>query len=124
MPKSAAKQPRFRRFLLGKAWSVSKPDTITLPAILLANDLRSGAVVFRTMAGGWSRDASLALVAETRETAERLKAEALAAVSRNEVVDAYLVDIAEGVWPPRPNHFRERRKITGPSAGPHAVLAE
>ena len=103
---------------------MSKSGPLPLPAILLANDLRSGAVVFRTKTGTWSRDAGLAVVAETEEAAERLRAEALAAVNRNEVVDAYLVDIAEGVWPPRPNHFRERRKITGPSAGPHAVLAE
>ncbi len=124
MPNSALRQLGFCRFLLGKASSVSKPNTITLPAILLANDLRSGAVVFRTEAGVWSRDAGQAQVAATQDAADRLKGEALAAMKRNEVVDAYLVDIAEGVWPPRPNHFRERRKITGPSAGPLAILAE
>lgn len=89
-----------------------------LPAILLANDLLDGDVVFRT-SSGWSRDPREALVAEDEASAERLEAEARAAFERKEVVDAYLVDIsrdAQGL--PVPNHFRERFKIKGPSHRP------
>ena len=91
---------------------------IVLPAILLANDLLDGDVVFRT-ANGWSRDPREALVAEDETTALRLEAEAKAAFERKEVVDAYLVDItrdASGL--PVPNHFRERFKVKGPSHRP------
>ena len=89
-----------------------------LPAILLANDLLDGDVVFRT-ALGWTRDPRSALVAETHEAAERLAGEAAAATARQEVVDAYLVDVtrdARGL--PVPNHFRERFKVRGPSNRP------
>lgn len=91
---------------------------VPLPAILLANDLLDGDVVFRT-ATGWSRDPAEALVAEDADAAVALEGEAGAAMARNEVVDAYLVDIAvdpHGV--PVPRHFRERFKILGPSIRP------
>lgn len=91
---------------------------IVLPAILLANDLLDGDVVFRT-ANGWSRDPREALVAEDEATALRLEAEAKAAFERKEVVDAYLVDITrDEAGLPVPNHFRERFKIKGPSNRP------
>lgn len=89
-----------------------------LPAILLANDLLDGDVVFWTDAG-WSRDPRAALVAEDQAAADQLEAEGSAAFARQEVVDAYLVDItrdAAGV--PVPNHFRERFKVRGPSNRP------
>lgn len=91
---------------------------IVLPAILLANDLLDGHVVFRT-ANGWSRDPREALVAEDEATASRLDEEARLAFANKEVVDAYLVDItrdASGL--PVPNHFRERFKVRGPSHRP------
>lgn len=89
-----------------------------LPAILLANDLLDGTVVFRT-ATGWTQDPSLALVANDAATAEALDEAGKAAFARREVVDAYLVDVeigADGV--PVPKHFRERFKILGPSNRP------
>ncbi|PPD14696.1 MAG: hypothetical protein CTY25_10205 [Methylobacterium sp.] len=89
-----------------------------LPAILLANDLLDGDVVFRT-ASGWTRDPRLALVAEDEATATRLEAEARLAFERKEVVDAYLVDITrDEAGLPVPNHFRERFKVKGPSHRP------
>lgn len=89
-----------------------------LPAILLANDLLDGDVVFRT-AAGWSRDPSEALVVDTLDAATALEAEARAAMARNEVVDAYLVDVAlSAAGIPVPRHFRERFKILGPSIRP------
>lgn len=94
------------------------PKRTPLPAILIANDLLDGDVVFRT-ADGWTRDPRRALIAEDETAAERLEAEARAAFARKEVVDAYLVDVTvgpEGV--PVPNHFRERFKTRGPSIRP------
>jgi hypothetical protein len=51
------------------------PKRPPLPAILLANDLLDGDVVFRT-ALGWSRDPADALIARDDETAARLEEEA------------------------------------------------
>lgn len=89
-----------------------------LPAILLANDLLDGDVVFLT-AGGWSRDPAEATIVNDIEAAAALDAEAKAAMARNEIVDAYLVDVeigAQGI--PVPRHFRERFKTLGPSNRP------
>ncbi len=91
---------------------------IILPTILVANDLLDGDVVVRA-ATGWSRDPSQAAIAEDAEAAASLESQARAALARNEVVDAYLIDVtlrADGV--PVPNHFRERFKVNGPSIRP------
>lgn len=94
---------------------MAAPLKTALPAILLANDLLDGEVVF--FAGdGWSRDPRAALVARDDAAASRLEAEGAAALARQQVVDAYLVDVtlaADGL--PVPNHFRERFKVRGPS---------
>jgi sulfite reductase (NADPH) hemoprotein beta-component len=90
----------------------------TLPAILLANDLLDGEVVFWTGAA-WSRDPAEALVARSAEEAEALERAAAAASAANLVVDAYLVDVTVGEGGLAvPNHFRERFKIRGPSIRP------
>jgi Protein of unknown function (DUF2849) len=97
---------------------MAAPKAPALPAILLANDLLTGDVVFRTR-DGWSRDPIEARVAETPEAAQTLEAEAADAMKRNAVIDAYLVDVdinVQGV--PVPRHFRERYKILGPSNRP------
>ena len=86
-----------------------------LPAILLANDLLDGDVVFFT-GDGWSRDPRTALVAEDAAAAARLEAEAAAAFARQQVVDAYLVDVTrDAAGLAVPNHFRERFKVKGPT---------
>ncbi len=89
-----------------------------LPAILLANDLLDGDVVFRT-AEGWTRDPAGALVARDDDTANALEAAGKAEFDARKVVDVYLVDVAidaDGV--PVPKHFRERFKTLGPPTGP------
>lgn len=91
---------------------------ILLPAILLANDLLDGDVVFWT-ATGWSVDPADARVAHDEAEAGRLQEIAAEALSHGAVVDAYLVDVTlreDGL--PVPNHFRERFKIAGPSIRP------
>lgn len=97
---------------------MAKPSAPPLPAILVANDLLDGEVLFRT-AGGWSPALGAALVAEDVEEAERLDAEGRSATARQEVIDAYLVAIErrpDGL--PVPRHYRERIKTLGPSHRP------
>ena len=92
-----------------------------LPAILLANDLLDGDVVF-AKAGrdglAWTRDPALAEIARDDAAAEALEAFAAAEFARNHVVDAYLVDVALDTGRPVPRHFRERFKTLGPSNRP------
>ena len=97
---------------------MSAPQRPPLPAILLANHLLDGDVVFRT-ASGWSLNPAEALVARDEATALALEAAGKAAFAAHEVVDAYLVDVvigADGV--PVPRHFRERFKTLGPTNRP------
>ena len=97
---------------------MAEPDRPSLPAILLANDLFDGDVVFYA-AGGWTRDPARAEIAATPDAAQRLAAAAARALAANHVVEAYLVEVrldAEGL--PTPKHFRERFKTLGPSNRP------
>ena len=98
------------------------PKRVPLPAILLANDLRDGDVVFATVDDNgallWTRDPAQALVASDDRAAERLEAFAAVELSGNKVVDAYLVDVTVESGRPVPRHFRERFKTLGPSNRP------
>lgn len=95
---------------------------VPLPAILLANDLLDGDVVFAFIDGAgpptWTRDPALALVANDDAAAEQLESFAAAELRGNTVVDAYLVDVAIESGGPVPRHFRERFKTLGPSNRP------
>ncbi|QEL21583.1 DUF2849 domain-containing protein [Bosea sp. F3-2] len=95
---------------------------VPLPAILLANDLLDGDVVFATIDGTgalvWTRDPALAVVAADDAAAERLETFAAAELRGNKVVDAYLVDVTVEGGRPVPRHFRERFKTLGPSNRP------
>lgn len=89
-----------------------------LPAMLVANDLLSGEVVFRTKKG-WTSNTASALIAYDAAAAQALEVAGQVAAARNEVVEAYLVDVvitADGM--PVPTHFRERFRTKGPSNRP------
>ena len=89
-----------------------------LPAILIANDLRAGDVLFRG-AHGWTRDPAAAAIATTAVDAEALEKIGGAAVARNEIVDAYLAEVVvDRDGRPTPKHFRERFRTLGPSVRP------
>ena len=91
---------------------------VPLPAILLANDLLDGDVVFAAGdADGlhWTRDPGAALVGDDDATADRLDAFAAAELGNQQVVDAYLVDVETETGRPVPRHYRERMKTLGPS---------
>jgi hypothetical protein len=83
-----------------------------LPAILLANHLLDGDVVFLTTRG-WATDHRDALVAHDDVAADALEAEGRR--SAHLVVDPYLVDVEVEAGVPTPRHFRERMRLTGPS---------
>lgn len=92
-----------------------------LQAILLANDLLDGDVVFASAndrALLWSRDPAQAFVATDDPAAERLEAFAATELAAQHVVDAYLVDVSLETGLPVPRHFRERFKTLGPSNRP------
>ncbi len=88
-----------------------------LPAILIANDLREGHVVFRT-AVGWTRDPARARVASDQDAADVLATEAVRP-SRAQGSGRRLsgrrrrVERRAG-----PRHFRERFRTLGPSIHP------
>ena len=103
---------------------VSKERSISLPVILIASDLASGGVVYWAGDRGWSSDKSQALQATTLDDAGALEQAADEAVRRNQVVEAYLVEIEAGTWPPEARHFREKRKMIGPSTGPQAFQTQ
>ena len=96
---------------------MAAPKKPPLPVILMANDLIDGEVVFRT-ATGWSSEPREALIAGNAQAADALEAEGIAEMSRNKVVDAYLVDVVLGENGPQPRHFRERLRMLGPSIRP------
>jgi hypothetical protein len=86
-----------------------------LPAILLANDLLDGEVVFWT-GRAWSPLPREALVAHDEEAALALEQAAENGLGAQKVVDAYLVDVTvdtAGVATPR--HYREKIKTEGPT---------
>ena len=94
---------------------MAAPRKTLLPAILLANDLLSGEIVFCD-GDGWSRDPRDALIAWDEQGTTRLEEVAAAGLAKAQVVDAYLVDVTvDSAGHAVPNHFREKFKTRGPS---------
>ncbi|MDE2579855.1 MAG: DUF2849 domain-containing protein [Hyphomicrobiales bacterium] len=87
------------------------------PAILIANDLLDGDVVFRK-SDGWTRDPRAAFIAYTSDETQALALVAREAEARREVVEASIVDVDIRDGAPAPRHFRERFKTLGPSVRP------
>ncbi|HMN70681.1 MAG TPA: DUF2849 domain-containing protein [Rhodoblastus sp.] len=89
-----------------------------LPAILFANDLLDGDVVFLG-AYGWTRNPAEASIATTQAEADALLSAGESYAARNEVVDVYLAEVAlDSLGRPTPKHFRERFRTLGPSVRP------
>ena len=86
-----------------------------LPAILFANDLLEGDVIFLGPSG-WTRNPAEAAIARTQDEADALQATGAAAAARNEVVDVYLAEVSlDPAGRPTPKHFRECFRTLGPS---------
>lgn len=85
------------------------------PLVLTANDLHSGACVWRTREGDWSAHLADAQVLTDSAQAERLLAEAERAESR--VLSPHLTPVVMGERGPRPARLRDLLRHRGPSAG-------
>lgn len=79
-----------------------------MPSIVTANDLRSGAVVYLTGAGGWVCDLPHATVVDGADALKGLEALALASVERNEVTAVYAFDVRLVEGRAEPVSVRER----------------
>ena len=81
--------------------------------IVTANDLRSGEVVYLRFAQSWTPELTKASVITDRDLARASLA--FAQGQANVVVGAYLSDVTVEADGPRPSHFRETHRSTGPS---------
>ncbi|MEM9250542.1 MAG: DUF2849 domain-containing protein [Pseudomonadota bacterium] len=90
-----------------------------LPRIVSANDLLDGDVVYFEGdgdAGEWTRHLARATVADTPEAADALLARAAAQPHR--VVGPALAEVERTESGPRPLHYREVTRATGPTTRP------
>ncbi len=93
------------------------------PAVLTANNLAEGHSVFLA-ADGWSSRIDAALVALTPDQADELAALGNRFVDANEIVGAYLVDVALEGGAPVPLLRRERIRADGRPTIPFGALVE
>jgi hypothetical protein len=82
--------------------------------VMTANRLLDGEVVFLGTRG-WVETIDGATVAETPEQANALDALGRQAMAVNEVVDAYLIEVAREEGQVRPLKLREYLRTVGPS---------
>ena len=86
-----------------------------LPAILIANDLLDGDVLFLGPSG-WERTHRKAAIAHQAEEAEKLLARAAIDFKANRIVDPYLVQVTiKDEGEPVPVHYREKMRTLGPT---------
>ncbi|MGE0151132.1 MAG: DUF2849 domain-containing protein [Reyranellaceae bacterium] len=93
---------------------MARPASSALRAAT-ANRLRDGAVVFRTLTGGWSSRIADAEVAASEAEAARLLAAAERDAANAVVVGPYLIDVREVDGELRPASLRERIRAFGPT---------
>jgi len=87
----------------------------SLPAILMANDLLSGDVVFLGPKQ-WEKSHRKALIAHHIGEAESLLARAAVDFKTNQIVDPYLVHVTiTANSEPVPVHYREKMRTLGPT---------
>ncbi|GAC1336801.1 MAG: hypothetical protein NVSMB26_23730 [Beijerinckiaceae bacterium] len=85
-----------------------------LPVVATANDLRSGAVVYRGADGAWLRDIAGAEIAEDGTAADNLRERAEADLAIR-VADLALIPIIRDGAFIRPAALREIIRATGPT---------
>lgn len=90
------------------------------PKVVTANHLLKGDVIYQTDTG-WSRALAEAEILTDEAHADLRLIEASQQVS--EVVGAYLSDVDVQDGAPKPVHFREDFRATGPSNYPHGKQA-
>lgn len=85
--------------------------------VVTANRLADGVVVFLGLRG-WVEDLERASIASTPEAVNALDALGRQGVAVNEVVDAYLIEVAAEHGRLQPTVLRERLRTLGPSVRP------
>lgn len=88
------------------------PKTFT-PKVITANALIEGDVVYFSETNDWVRDLAQAELLTDEAVADARLIEASA--QQDKIVGAYLTDMAAGDTGPKPVHFREDFRATGPS---------
>lgn len=83
--------------------------------VISANRLRDGLVVYLVADDSWSEDIGAGEIARDDDGAAALLARAEQAVSRQIVVDPYLIAVQESDGVLRPTKYREFIRATGPS---------
>ena len=97
---------------------MSKPFT---PKVVTANHLLAGDVIYQT-ATGWTRDLAKAEVLTDEADADLRLIEASQQVDI--IVGAYLADVTVENGIPKPAHFRETFRATGPGNYAHGKQVE
>ena len=95
--------------------------------VLSANRLGDGLVVYLTASGGWSERIAESEIVTTEVDGERLIDVSAGAVAAQDIVDPYLIDVAEIDGIVEPLRYRELIRARGPSVrtdlGKQAELA-
>jgi hypothetical protein len=92
----------------------AKSKNSDLPLVATANDLRTGAVVYRARDGAWQRDISRAEIAEDKDAAADLQQRAETDLALR-VADLALIPIIRDGAFVRPAALREIIRATGPT---------
>ena len=83
------------------------------PKVVTGNHLMDGDVIYLTLDDSWTRDLAQAEILDDEAHADLRLIDAAARV--HEIVGAYLTDVEPTANGPRPVHFREDFRATGPS---------
>ncbi|MBV9064583.1 MAG: DUF2849 domain-containing protein [Methylobacteriaceae bacterium] len=92
----------------------AKSQNSDLPLVATANDLRTGAVVYRSPGSAWQRDIAHAEIAEGKDAAADLQQRAEADLAVR-VADLALIPIIRDGAFVRPAALREIIRATGPT---------
>ncbi len=84
-------------------------------AVLTANRLEDGIVVYLAPDGRWVESIAAAAVARSAEAARALQAQGARDAARNLVVEPYLAEVVETGSRLVPARMRERVRVEGPS---------
>ena len=84
-------------------------------AVLTANRLRDGIVVYLAAGGRWVECIEMAVVARSAEDARTLQEQGARDSAANLVVEPYLAELAEAAGRTVPARMRERVRVEGPS---------
>jgi Protein of unknown function (DUF2849) len=103
-----------RQGLQGGSGVSAKSKNSDLPVVATANDLRTGAVVYRSLDGAWQRDIARAEIAEDKSAIADLQHRAEADLAAR-VADLALIPIIRDGAFVRPAALREIIRATGPT---------